>query len=113
MGRKRRQKSARQRINGTTEKPRLVVHRSNNHLYGQVIDDSRGHTLVAFGTVSPSLQTKVLNNNIAAAKIVGEELAKRCISKGISKVVFDRAGYKYHGRIKALADAARDAGLLF
>merc|ERR1712113_1382478 len=107
--RKRRQKGARRKIRGTDERPRLVVHRSNNHIYAQVINDTQMHTLAAVSTISPSLKNQVSNNNIPAACIVGREIAKICIDK----VVFDRAGYLYHGRIKALADAAREGGLLF
>merc|ERR1712187_996442 len=111
--RKRRQRSARRKICGTDERPRLVVHRSNNHIYAQVVNDTQMHTIAAASTVSPSLRNQVSNNNIPAACIVGREIAKICIDRGVHKVVFDRAGYLYHGRVKALADAAREGGLLF
>merc|ERR1711976_44500 len=111
--RKRRHKSSRKKINGTNERPRLVVHRSNNHIYAQVIDDSRMSTLAAASSGSPLLREFVTRNNIPTAQIVGKEIARLCIEKGIKKVVFDRAGYLYHGRVKALADSARASGLLF
>ena len=98
-------------INGTTERPRLNVYRSTNHIYAQVIDDEKGVTLV-----SASSQDKGFENyggNIEAAKAVGAEVAKRALEKGITEVVFDRGGYVYHGRVAALAEAAREAGLKF
>merc|ERR1711976_9228 len=91
--RKRRHKSSRKKINGTGERPRLVVHRSNNHIYAQVIDDSRMITLAAACTGSPTLKEMVISNNIPAARIVGKEIARLCVERGIHKVVFDRAGY--------------------
>jgi large subunit ribosomal protein L18 len=100
----------RRRMTGTTERPRLNVYRSLNHIYVQVIDDSQGTTLVSASTVASKLKT---GGNVAAAKEVGKLIAERAKEKGISKVVFDRGGYLYHGRIKALADAAREAGLEF
>merc|ERR1712224_438550 len=111
--RKRRQKSARKSVYGREDRPRLSVYRSNNHIYAQVIDDEKMHTLAATGTLDPSIKTSITGNNKAAAQIVGKEIAKLCIEKGISKVVFDRAGYLYHGRVKSLADAAREGGLIF
>ncbi len=100
----------RAKMQGTTERPRLNVYRSLNHIYVQVIDDSQGVTLVSASTV----QAKVKNGgNVAAAKEVGKLVAERAQEKGIKKVVFDRGGYLYHGRIKALADAARESGLEF
>merc|ERR1712224_1046917 len=100
--RKRRQKSARRKIRGTEERPRLCVYRSNNHLYVQIIDDIKMHTMAATGTLSPGLKDDVVRNNIAAAQIVGTKIARICSDQGIRKVVFDRAGSPYSGRIKAL-----------
>ena len=102
----------RQRVQGTPERPRLAVFRSLNHIYAQVIDDSKGHTMVA---ASSAEKTAKIGNggNIAGAKEVGKLVAQRAKDKGINKVVFDRGGYLYHGRVKALADAAREAGLEF
>lgn len=100
----------RERMAGTTERPRLNVYRSLNHIYAQVIDDSQGVTLVSASTVASKIKT---GGNVAAAKEVGKLVAERAREKGIQKVVFDRGGYLYHGRVKALADAAREAGLEF
>lgn len=100
----------RAKIQGTPERPRLNVYRSLNHIYAQVIDDSQGATLVSASTVAAKIKT---GGNVAAAKEVGKLVAERAKEKGIVKVVFDRGGYLYHGRIKALADAAREAGLEF
>jgi large subunit ribosomal protein L18 len=100
----------RQKLSGTTERPRLNVYRSLNHIYVQVIDDSQGVTLVSASTVAAKIKT---GGNVAAAKEIGKLVAERAQEKGIKKVVFDRGGYLYHGRIKALADAAREAGLEF
>ena len=100
----------RRRLTGTPERPRLNVYRSLNHIYAQVIDDSKGVTLVSASTVAAKSKT---GGNVAAAKEIGKQIAERAKEKGISKVVFDRGGYLYHGRIKALADAAREAGLEF
>ena len=100
----------RTRLAGTTLRPRLSVYRSLNHIYVQVIDDSQGVTLISASTVQAKLKT---GGNVAAAKEVGKLVAERAKEKGIKKVVFDRGGYLYHGRIRALADAAREAGLEF
>jgi large subunit ribosomal protein L18 len=100
----------RRRLAGTTDRPRLNVYRSLNHIYVQVIDDSQGVTVASASTVAAKLKT---GGNIAAAKEIGKLIAERAKEKGISRVVFDRGGYLYHGRIKALADAAREAGLEF
>ena len=100
----------RRRLAGTPERPRLNIYRSLNHIYAQVIDDSQGVTLVSASTVAAKAKT---GGNVAAAKEIGKQIAERAKEKGISKVVFDRGGYLYHGRIKALADAAREAGLEF
>jgi large subunit ribosomal protein L18 len=98
----------RERIQGTPERPRLNVYRSLNHIYAQVIDDTQGRTLVSASTIADKVKT---GGNVAAAKEIGKLVAQRAQEKGIKKVVYDRGGYLYHGRIKALADAAREAGL--
>ena len=98
----------RAKLSGTTERPRLNVYRSLNHIYAQVIDDQTGATLVEASTIK--MKT---GGNVAAAKEIGKAVAEKAVEKGIKKVVFDRGGYLYHGRIKALADAAREAGLEF
>ncbi|MFA7673544.1 MAG: 50S ribosomal protein L18 [Clostridia bacterium] len=99
---------------GTTEKPRLNVYKSLNNIYAQVIDDTKGYTLVSASTLDASLKTKLKSGgNAEAAKEVGTLVAQRAIEKGIKNVIFDRGGYLYHGKIKALADAARAAGLEF
>jgi large subunit ribosomal protein L18 len=98
----------RAKLSGTTERPRLNVYRSLNNIYAQVIDDQTGQTLVSASTIK--LKS---GGNIAAAKEIGKAVAEKAVEKGIKKVVFDRGGYLYHGRIKALADAAREAGLEF
>jgi large subunit ribosomal protein L18 len=100
----------RRKMTGTAERPRLNVYRSLNHIYAQVIDDANGNTLVSASTVAAKVKT---GGNIAAAKEVGKAVALKAQEKGIKKVIFDRGGYLYHGRIKALADAAREAGLEF
>ncbi|HTV82666.1 MAG TPA: 50S ribosomal protein L18 [Acidobacteriaceae bacterium] len=100
----------RRRLAGTAERPRLNVYRSLNHIYAQVIDDEQGVTLISASTAAAKAKT---GGNVAAAKEIGKLIAERAKEKGISKVVFDRGGYLYHGRIKALADAAREAGLEF
>lgn len=107
-------KKIRNKITGTSERPRLSVFRSNNHIYAQVIDDAKGHTLVSASTVDKDISSKLeQTNNVDAATAVGEMVAKKAIEKGINNVVFDRGGYIYHGKVKALADAAREAGLKF
>jgi large subunit ribosomal protein L18 len=104
----------RKKIKGTPERPRLNVFRSLNHIYAQVIDDTNGNTLVAASTIDESLKGKVkFGGNKEAAKEVGKLIATKAIAKGIKKVVFDRGGYLYHGRVKELAEAAREAGLEF
>ena len=104
----------RRRIRGSAERPRLVVFRSLNHIYGQLIDDDSGRTLAAVDSRSPDFRARQKGGgNIAAAKIVGELLAQRAKARGVERVVFDRGGYQYHGRVKALADAARAGGLHF
>ena len=101
------------KIKGATERPRLSVFRSLGHIYAQVIDDDKGRTLASASTLGMKKAGKKIKNNIVAAKHVGEEIAKRSIAAGIKKVVFDRGGYVYHGKIAALADAARSGGLEF
>jgi large subunit ribosomal protein L18 len=103
----------RQRMSGTAERPRLNVYRSLNHIYAQVIDDRNGKTLVAASTVQGKKGSRKTGGNVASAKDIGKAIAQRAQEKGIKKVVFDRGGYLYHGRIKALAEAAREAGLEF
>jgi large subunit ribosomal protein L18 len=98
-------------VAGTPERPRLAIFRSVNHIYAQVIDDQVGRTLVAAGSTEKDLRGK--GGNVDGAKLIGQTVAQRAKEKGISKVVFDRGGYQYHGRVKALADAARAAGLEF
>jgi large subunit ribosomal protein L18 len=102
-------KSIRMKISGTAERPRLSVYRSNSAVYAQVIDDSNGSTLVA----SYSKETEVKGNNVEAATAVGKIIAGKALAAGISKVVFDRNGYLYHGKVKAVADGAREGGLQF
>ena len=104
----------RTRLQGTTERPRLCVYRSLEHIYAQVIDDRTGKTVVSASSVDGETKKNLKGGgNIAAAKVIGKALAERAKAAGVSKVVFDRGGYKYHGRVKALADAAREAGLQF
>ncbi len=104
-------KRIRRKLRGTTERPRLAVFRSVAHIYAQVIDDTEGKTLVSASSVDKGAKTN--GGNVAAAKAIGKLVAQRAKEKGISQVVFDRGGYHYHGRVKALADAAREAGLEF
>ena len=114
QGRLRRHKRVRKKVFGTPERPRLCVFRSLRHIYAQIIDDTKGHTLLAVSTLSPDVRDKIkYGGNIEAAKVVGRVLGEKALAMGIKKVVFDRAGYKYHGRVKALADSAREAGLEF
>jgi large subunit ribosomal protein L18 len=107
----------RKRISGTAERPRLAVFRSEAHLYAQVIDDLGGRTLVAASTVEPTVRAQLgegaRGSNVAGASVVGRVVAERLREKGITRVVFDRGGFLYHGRVKALAEAAREAGLEF
>jgi large subunit ribosomal protein L18 len=103
----------RKKVMGTSERPRLNVYRSLNHIYVQVIDDLKGVTLVAASSAEGKKEGRTSGGNLASAKSVGKSIAERAKAKGISKVVFDRGGYIYHGRVKALADAAREAGLQF
>ncbi|MDY2699904.1 MAG: 50S ribosomal protein L18 [Suilimivivens sp.] len=104
----------RNRFSGTAERPRLAVFRSNNHMYAQIIDDTVGNTLVAASTVEKEVKEQLeKTNNVDAAAYLGTVIAKRAIEKGIDTVVFDRGGFIYQGKIAALADAAREAGLKF
>jgi large subunit ribosomal protein L18 len=104
-------KRIRRKLSGTAERPRLAVFRSVAHIYAQVINDTQGQTLVSASSVDKDGKTK--GGNLAAAKAIGKLVAERAKEKGIKSVVFDRGGYQYHGRVKALADAAREAGLEF
>lgn len=106
----RRHARVRRKVSGTPECPRLNVFRSNKHIYAQIIDDTKGHTLLASNSKDLKLE---YGGNVEAAKKVGEDIAKKCLDAGIESVRFDRGGYVYHGRVQALADAAREAGLKF
>ena len=99
------------KISGTADRPRLCVFRSENHIYAQIIDDVAGNTLVAASTVEKSFEGK--GSNVEAAKKIGAVIAERALQKGIEEVIFDRGGYIYHGRVKALAEGAREGGLKF
>lgn len=104
----------RNRFSGTAERPRLAVFRSNNHMYAQIIDDTVGNTLVSASTLEKEIKAQLEStNNVDAAAYLGTVIAKRAVEKGITEVVFDRGGFIYHGKIAALADAAREAGLVF
>ena len=108
----RRKQRVRKKITGSTELPRLSVYKSNKHIYAQIIDDTSGHTFLCVSTLSSGLrEISKHTGNIEAAKKVGELIAKMCLEKKITKVVFDRNGFLYHGRIKALAQSAREGGL--
>ncbi|MEX0683339.1 MAG: 50S ribosomal protein L18 [Dehalococcoidia bacterium] len=109
----RRHARVRERISGTPERPRLDVFRSVNHIYAQIIDDSIGHTLVAASDIEKDLSKNGNKKKTEVATVVGEALAKRAKEKGIKAVIFDRGGFRYHGRVKALAEAARKGGLTF
>jgi large subunit ribosomal protein L18 len=109
--RNRRQQRVRRKITGTTQRPRLAVFRSNRYIYAQVIDDVEGRTLASASSQEPDLRSTNLNVEVAAR--VGELVGRRAREAGVAEVVFDRAGYQFHGRVKALADAAREAGLEF
>ena len=103
----------RKKMTGTSDRPRLSVYRSLNHIYAQIVDDLNGKTLVSAGSVEGAKASKRTGGNVASAKEIGKQVAQRAKEKGITKVIFDRGGYLYHGRVKALADAAREAGLQF
>ncbi len=103
----------RKKLQGSAERPRLNVYRSMNHIYAQVIDDLSGKTLVSASSAEGKKESRRTGGNVASAKQIGKAIAERAKAKGVTKVVFDRGGYLYHGRVKALADAAREAGLQF
>lgn len=112
--RRRRHRRVRMKVHGTAQRPRLCVFRSLRHIYAQITDDDQDHTLVVASTMEPAVRDAVQGQSKAAqAGVVGKVLAERAQQRGITEVVFDRGGYKYHGRIKALADAAREGGLTF
>lgn len=112
--RERRRRRIRGKVQGTPERPRLNVFRSSAHIYAQVIDDTRGHTLVAASTIDASMRPQLAENTKQdEAKLVGRLIAERAIAAGITQVVFDRGGFHYHGRVRALADGAREGGLKF
>jgi large subunit ribosomal protein L18 len=114
IARLRRHRRVRAKVSGTSERPRLNVFRSLTNIYAQVIDDVAGHTLVSASTIDRELRGQVDGKDkTEAAKLVGQLLARRALEAGVKQVVFDRGGYRYHGRVKALADAAREAGLEF
>jgi len=110
----RRRKRIRKKISGTDKRPRLSVFRSLKHIYAQIINDEESITLISACTLSPEIREQIkYGGNIAAAKIVGELIARKALEKGIKTIVFDRGGYIYHGRVKMLAEAARESGLQF
>ncbi len=114
LGRIRRHRHVRRKVFGTPEKPRLNVFRSLQHIYGQVIDDTQGHTLASASTLDAEVAEQVKGEpKVEQARIVGKVLASRALAKGVTRVAFDRGGYKYHGRVKALAEGAREGGLDF
>jgi large subunit ribosomal protein L18 len=114
LARKRRHVRVRARVIGTATRPRLCVFRSLNHIYAQVVDDSAGHTLVSASSLDAEIRDKITGKRkTESAEMVGSLVAQRTLNKGIKQIAFDRGGYKYHGRIKALAEAARKAGLDF
>ncbi|MDO5046975.1 MAG: 50S ribosomal protein L18 [Anaerococcus sp.] len=108
-----RKRRVRAKVSGTPQKPRLSVYKSNTNIYAQLIDDVNGVTLVSANSLQEGIRIEGNNANIEAAKKVGEAIGKKALDNGIEEVVFDRNGYLYHGKVKALADAARDAGLKF
>ena len=114
LARYKRHARVRLKVKGTSSKPRLCVFRSLNHIYAQIIDDSKGHTLVSVSTLEKEVRNTVNGKKkMERAELIGDLIAKRALEKGIKSIVFDRGGYNYHGRIKALAEAARKAGLEF
>jgi len=109
-----RHKRVRKKVTGNSERPRLCVYKSLSHIYAQIVDDESGKTILTVSSLSSDVKEKIKNGgNIDAAKAVGEMVGKRALDSNLSKVVFDRGGYPYHGRVKALAEAAREAGLIF
>jgi large subunit ribosomal protein L18 len=114
LARKKRHKRIRMRVEGTAERPRLNVFRSLRHIYAQLIDDEKGHTLLSASTLDAEVAERADGKNkTEQAKVVGELLAQRALGKGVTEIVFDRGGYRYHGRVKALAEGARAGGLQF
>ena len=114
VGRERRHRRVRRKVHGTSVRPRLCVFRSAKHIYAQIVDDDAGITRVAFSSLAKEFDRSAASGgNAEGAKVVGKELAKRSLAVGISRVVFDRGGYMYHGRVKSLAEAAREGGLEF
>jgi large subunit ribosomal protein L18 len=119
QARKRRQERVRKKVQGTPVRPRLSIFKSAKHIYGQLIDDIHGHTMAAASSLSPSFHERVQSaervsgGNVGGAKIVGQLIAEQALAKGITQIVFDRNGFLYHGRLKALAEGAREAGLQF
>jgi len=114
IARIRRHARLRQKVKGKQDKPRLNVFRSLNHIYAQLVDDSVGHIITSSSSLDPEVKAEVMGKTkTSVARVVGLLMAERAKEKGVRKVVFDRGGYKYHGRIKALAEAAREAGLIF
>ena len=112
--REKKHRRMRNHLSGTAERPRLAVFRSNNHMYAQIIDDTVGNTLVAASTLDKDVKAELeKTNNVDAAAYLGTVVAKKALDKGIETVIFDRGGFVYHGKVKALADAAREAGLKF
>ena len=112
--RQRRHRRVRAKVIGTASRPRLCVFRSSNHIYAQVIDGGQGHTLTSASTLDPEMKDEMVGKvKTARAGLVGALVANRALAKGVNEVVFDRGGYRYHGRVKALAEAARQAGLKF
>ena len=114
VARLKRHRRIRKNLSGSQARPRLVVFRSNKHVYAQIIDDTIMHTLTAASTMEKAIASSLQNtSNIEAAAAVGKAIAQKAVAKGIKEVVFDRGGYLYHGKVKALADAAREGGLVF
>lgn len=114
LGQVRRHEHVRTKVFGTPERPRLNVFRSLRHIYCQVIDDTQGHTLASASTVDPEVMAQIEGKpKLEQARVVGKILAGRALAKGVTRVAFDRGGYKYHGRVKALAEGAREGGLDF
>ncbi len=115
QARLRRKIRVRKKVYGTPQRPRLSVYKSLKHIYAQIIDDTQGKTLAAASSLDPALKAKLedISGKIEVARLVGQLVAQRALDKGIKKVVFDRGGFRYHGRVKAVADGAREAGLEF
>ena len=109
-----RHRRLRQKVSGSGQRPRVAVYRSLHHIYVQIVDDERGHTVVHASSLDPELRTEARGKNKSeVSELVGQKVAERAVEAGIKQVVFDRGGYKYHGRVRALAEAARKGGLLF